>query len=166
MSAPAHAVTPEQTLHRDGYRNMSSANRPAGDRPSGRVEDEPLLRGRGRFIDDVPLPGQVYGCFVRSTHAHAKIRGIDITSAQAADGVLAVLTVADMNRAGVGQITRHPPIAGRNGAALIEPPRPALAGDRVMHVGEPVALVVATSAALALDAAERVNVTYEELTSA
>ena len=145
---------------------MSSANRPASDPTLGRVEDEPLLRGRGRFIDDVPLPGQVYGCFVRSTHAHAKIRGIDITSAQAADGVLAVLTAADMNRVGVGQITRHPPIAGRNGAVLIEPPRPALAGDRVMHVGEPVALVVATSTALAQDAAERVNVTYEELTSA
>src|ERR1700732_718156 len=145
---------------------MSSANRPASDRTLGRGEDEPLLRGRGRFIGDVPLPGQVYGCFVRSIHAHAKIRGIAITSAQAADGVLAVLTAADMSRAGVGQITRHPPIAGRNGAALIDPPRPALAAERVRHVGEPVALVVATSAALAQDAAEHVNVTYEELTSA
>jgi len=111
---------------------MSSANRPASDRTLGRVEDEPLLRGRGRFIDDVPLPVQVYGCFARSTHAHAKIRNIDITFAHAADGVLALLTAADMKRAGVGQITRHPPIAGRNGAAPIEPPRPALAGDRVM----------------------------------
>src|SRR5215472_871333 len=142
---------------------MSSANRPVDDRPPGRIEDEQLLRGRGRFIDDVPLPRQVYGYFVRSTYAHAKICGIDITSARAADGVLAVLTAADMNRAGVSRITRHPPIAGRDGAALIEPPRPALAEDRVMHVGEPVALVVATSAALAQDAAELVNVTYEEL---
>src|SRR6202040_3466601 len=91
------------------------------------------------------------------------MRGIDIAAAQAADGVLAVLTAADMNRAGVGQITRHPPIAGRNGAALIEPSRPALADDRVMHVGEPVALVVATSTARAQDAAEHVNVAYEEL---
>jgi carbon-monoxide dehydrogenase large subunit len=137
---------------------MSGANRP------GRIEDEQLLRGRGRFIDDVPLPGQVYGCFVRSPHAHAKIHGIDIASAQAVDGVLAALTAADMKRAGVGRISRHPPIAGRNGAALIEPPRLALAEDRVMHVGEPVALVVATSAALAQDAAERVSVAYEELT--
>jgi carbon-monoxide dehydrogenase large subunit len=137
---------------------MSGANRP------GRIEDEQLLRGRGRFIDDVPLPGQVYGCFVRSPHAHAKIHGTDIASAQAADGVLAVFTAADMKRAGVGRISRHPPIAGHNGAALIEPPRPALAQDRAMHVGEPVALVVATSAALAQDAAERVNVAYEELT--
>ena len=142
---------------------MSSANSPADHRTLRRVEDEQLLRGRGRFIDDAPQPGQVYGCFVRSTHGHAKIRGTDATGAQAADGVLAVLTAADMKRAGVGRVTRHPPIAGRNGAALIEPPRPALADDRVMHVGEPVALVVATSAALAQDAAERVNVEYEEL---
>src|SRR5262249_15183279 len=102
--------------------------------------------------------------FVRSTHAHAKILSVDIASAQAAEGVLAVLTAADMNRAGVGRISRHPPVIGRNGAPLIEPPRFALADDRVMHVGEPVALVVATSAALAEDAAERVNVDYEELT--
>ena len=122
-----------------------------------------LLRGRGRFIDDAPLPGQVYGCFVRSTHAHARISRIDAAGAQAANGVLAVLTAADMKRAGVGRITRHPPIAGRGGAALIEPPRPALADDRVMHVGEPVALVVATSAALAQDAAERVSIDYDEL---
>src|SRR5262245_18293347 len=143
---------------------MTSANSPARRRPPWRVEDEPLLRGQGRFMDDAPLPGQVYACFVRSIHAHGKIRNIDIAAARDADGVLAVLTAADMKRAGVGRISRHPPIAGRNGAALVEPPRPALAQDRVMHVGEPVALVVATSAALVQDAAERVNVAYEELT--
>src|SRR6266566_6989680 len=142
---------------------MTSANSPARRQPPGRVEDEQLLRGQGRFIDDAPLPGQVYGCFVRSTHAHGKIRNIDAAAARVADGVLEVLTAADMKIAGVGPILRHPPMAGRNGAALIEPPRPALAADRVMHVGEPVALVVATSAALAQDAAERVNVDYEEL---
>ena len=142
---------------------MTSANNPARRQPPWRVEDEQFLRGQGRFIDDVPLPGQVYGCFVRSTHAHGKIRNIDIAAARAADGVLAVLTVADMKAAGVGPTLRHPPMTGRNGAALIEPPRPALAADRVMHVGEPLALVVATSAALAQDAAERVNVDYEEL---
>src|SRR5229473_1810196 len=142
---------------------MTSANNPARRQPPWRVEDEQFLRGQGRFIDDVPLPGQVYGCFVRSTHAHGKIRNIDIAAARAADGVLAVLTVADMKAAGVGPTLRHPPMTGRNGAALIEPPRPALAADRVMHVGEPLALVVATSAALAQDAAERVDVDYEEL---
>jgi carbon-monoxide dehydrogenase large subunit len=142
---------------------MMSANSPAGGQPLGRVEDEQLLRGQGRFIDDAPLPGQVYGCFVRSAHAHAKIRNIGIAAARASDGVLAVLTAADMKAAGVGPILRHSPMAGRDGVALIEPPRPALAGDRVMHVGEPLALVIATSAALAQDAAERVGVMYEEL---
>jgi carbon-monoxide dehydrogenase large subunit len=142
---------------------MTSPNSPARRQPLWRVEDEELLRGQGRFIDDAPLPGQVYGCFVRSNHAHGKIRNIDIAAARAADGILAVLTAADMKAAGVGPILRHPPMAGRDGAALVEPPRPALAGDRVMHVGEPVALVVATSAALAQDAAERVGIVYEEL---
>jgi aerobic carbon-monoxide dehydrogenase large subunit len=142
---------------------MSSTNSPAGEQPLQRVEDEQLLRGQGRFIDDTPLPGQVYGCFVRSTHAHGKIRNIDVAAARAADGVLAVLTAADMKGAGVGPISRHPPITGRDGAALVEPQRPALASDRAMHIGEPVALVVATSAALAQDAAERVGVVYEEL---
>jgi carbon-monoxide dehydrogenase large subunit len=78
--------------------------------------------------------------------------------------VLAVLTAADMAAAGAaGPITRHFPMTGRDGKALIEPARAALAGERVMHVGQPVALVVATSAALAQDAAERVVVDYEEL---
>src|SRR5215467_5313337 len=142
---------------------MTSANSPARRQPHWRVEDEQLLRGQGRFVDDAPLAGQVYGCFVRSTHAHGKTRNIDIAAARAGDGVLAVLTAADMKAAGVGPILRHPPMTGRNGAALVEPPRPALAADRVMHVGEPVALVVATSAALAQNAAERVNVECEEL---
>jgi aerobic carbon-monoxide dehydrogenase large subunit len=142
---------------------MTRANT-SGGRPPWRVEDEPLLRGQGRFIDDAPLPGQLYGCFLRSTHAHGKIRNIDIAAAGAADGVLAVLTAADMKAGGVGPVLRHPPLTGRRGAALVEPPRPALAAERVMHVGEPLALVVATSATLAQDAAERITVDYEELT--
>jgi carbon-monoxide dehydrogenase large subunit len=141
---------------------MTRINTPGG-RPLWRVEDEPLLRGQGRFIDDAPLPGQLYGCFVRSTHAHGKIRNIDIAAARAADGVLAVLTASDMKAGGVGPVLRHPPVIGRGGAGLVEPPRPALAAERVMHVGEPLALVVATSAAHAQDAAERITVDYEEL---
>jgi carbon-monoxide dehydrogenase large subunit len=101
---------------------------------------------------------------VRSPHAHARIRGIDLDAARAADGVLAVLTAADMAAAGVaGTISRHFPISGRDGKALIEPRRPALAGDRVVHVGQPVALVLASTAALAQDAAERIAIDYEEL---
>jgi aerobic carbon-monoxide dehydrogenase large subunit len=164
FSAAAYAGTGlNENSTRDGYCNMMSVNSPASGQPLGRVEDEQLLRGQGRFIDDAPLPNQAYACFVRSAHAHAKIRNIDIAAARASDGVLAVLTAADMKAAGVGPILRHPPMVGRDGAALIEPPRPALAGDRVMHVGEPLAMVIATSAALAQDAAERVGVMYEEL---
>ncbi len=143
---------------------MTRANSQPNHPVTWRVEDEPLLRGRGRFIDDAPLPDQAYGCFVRSPHAHGKIRSIDIADGRAADGVSAVLTAADMEAAGVtGPITRHFPMTGRDGKALIEPPRPALADGRVLHVGQPVALVVATSAALAQDAAERVVIDYEEL---
>src|SRR5712692_7478376 len=98
---------------------MTSANSPARRQPPWRVEDEQLLRGQGRFIDDAPLPGQVYGCFVRSIHAHGKIRNIDVAAARAGDGVWAVLTVADMNTAGGGPILRHPPMTGHNGAVLI-----------------------------------------------
>ncbi len=143
---------------------MTSANSQPTSHVAWRVEDEPLLRGRGRFIDDAPLPDQIYGHFVRSPHAHGRIRSIDIEAARAAEGVVAVLTAADMAAAGAaGPITRHFPMTGRDGKALIEPVRAALAGERVMHVGQPVALVVATSAALAQDAAERVVIDYEEL---
>ena len=80
-----------------------------------------------------------------------------------APGVLAVLTAADMEAAGVGNVGRHPPLAGRGGKKLVMPHRPALARERVMHVGEPVALVVAETLLAAQDAAELVAVDYEEL---
>jgi carbon-monoxide dehydrogenase large subunit len=100
---------------------------------------------------------------VRSPHAHARIRTIDVAAARAAKGVVAVLTHKEIEAAGVGSTSLHPPLAGRNGAKLIVPHRPALASDRVMHVGQPVAMVVAESIALAQDAAEQVVVDYEEL---
>jgi aerobic carbon-monoxide dehydrogenase large subunit len=128
-----------------------------------RVEDDALIRGRGRFVEDAPQPNQAYGVFVRSPHAHARIRAIDVAAARAAKGVAAVLTHKEIEAAGVGSTSLHPPLVGRNGAKLIVPFRPALAVDRVMHVGQPVALVVAESIALAQDAAEQVAVDYEEL---
>ncbi len=128
-----------------------------------RVEDDALLRGRGRFIADALLDNQAFGCFVRSPHAHTRIVAIDAEAARGAPGVLAVLTAADMQAAGVGGVSWHPPLRGRGGAGVIEPLRPALADDRVMHVGQPVALVVASSASAAQDAAEAVVVDYEAL---
>jgi aerobic carbon-monoxide dehydrogenase large subunit len=130
-----------------------------------RVEDDALLRGRGRFIEDAPQPNQAYGAFVRSPHAHARITAIDVEGARDAPGVVAVLTHEELDAAGVGSCSVHPPLAGRNGGKLVMPFRPALARDRVMHVGQPFALVVAETLAAAQDAAELVVVDYEELES-
>ncbi len=108
-----------------------------------RIEDEALVRGEGRFLDDVRRPNQTFAVFVRSPHAAARIRGIDTAEAERAPGVIAVLTGADIKAAGVGSISRHPPMVGRGGAKLVMPPRPALADERVAHVGQAVALVIA-----------------------
>src|ERR1700675_3659229 len=106
-----------------------------------RLEDDALVRGLGRYAADVPMDGQAYAYFVRSPHAFADIRSIDADAARSAPGVLAVLTAADME--GIGNISQHPPLPGRNGKKLVLPSRPALAGATVRHVGEAVALVVA-----------------------
>ena len=140
---------------------MSAQPNSPGAGPTPRVEDDPLVRGLGRYMADAVLPGQCYGSFVRSPHAFAEIRSLDTAAARRAPGVIAVLTAHDMQ--GIGSISQHPPLAGRGGAKLIVPHRPALAGDRVRHVGEPVALVVAETAAAAQDAAELVVVEYEPL---
>src|SRR6185312_13291289 len=108
-----------------------------------RIEDQALVSGEGRFVDDVIQPGMTYAAFVRSPHAFAKIISIDIEAAREAPGVVAVFTAADMERAGVGDMARHPPMGGRHDSKLFNPFRPALASTRVMHVGECVAMVVA-----------------------
>ncbi|HYM02555.1 MAG TPA: molybdopterin cofactor-binding domain-containing protein, partial [Stellaceae bacterium] len=129
----------------------------------GRVEDEPLLRGEGRFAADAALPKQAVGCFVRSPHAFARIRGIDITAARAHSGVIAVVTAADVAAAKAGNVSRPVPLASRDGTPQKVPFRPALAGERVHHVGEAVALVVAETRAAAQDAADLVHVDYEAM---
>ncbi|MGH6771069.1 MAG: xanthine dehydrogenase family protein molybdopterin-binding subunit, partial [Xanthobacteraceae bacterium] len=91
------------------------------------------------------------------------IKGIDVEAARKVRSVLAVLTGVDIEAAGVGSVTRHPPLAGRGGSKLVLPHRPALAHERVMYVGETVAMVVAETALAAQDAAERVTVDYEDL---
>src|SRR5262249_9467163 len=130
---------------------------------SGRIEDAELLTGRGRYVADIQLPGIAVAAFVRSPHANARIRSVDVTAARRAPGVLAVLTGADMEAAGVRNIARPSPQKGRGGAPLVTPPRPSLARTQVRHVGDPVALVVAETSAQALDAAELVVVDYEAL---
>ena len=130
---------------------------------NGRVEDEPLLRGYGRFGDDVKPAGTLFAHFVRSPHGCANIERIDVAAAKAAPGVAAVITAADLAAAHYHSISHGHPVPG--GKTPISPHRPVLAEKRVMHVGEPVAMVVATSAAAAQDGAEKVAVDYEPLTS-
>jgi carbon-monoxide dehydrogenase large subunit len=131
-----------------------------------RLEDDPLVRGLGRYAADAPLAGQVQAYFVRSPHAFADIRSIDTAAAKAVPGVLAVLTGADMDEAKIGNVSQHPPLAGRGGAKLIIPHRPALVGKTVRHVGEAVAVVIAQTLTAAQDAAELVAVDYQERTPA
>ncbi len=129
----------------------------------GRVEDDALLRGHGRYSDDLHPARGVAGVFVRSPHAHATIRGIDLAAAAKLPGVLAIVTAGDLAGANLASVTGALPLPGRNGSKPISPFRPALAGDRVTHVGQPVALVVAATAAAAQDAADQVAVDYAPL---
>ena len=138
--------------------DIQTISTPARHQP--RLEDDALVRGYGRFIADVPMSAQAYAYFVRSPHAFADIRSINVDTARSASGVLAVLTAADME--GIGNLSQHPPVAGRGGKKLIVPHRPALAGTTVRHIGEPVAIVVAVTLSAAQDAAELVEVDYAE----
>ena len=122
-----------------------------------------MLTGQGRFLADAPMPGQAAAVFLRSPHAHARIAGIDAAAARAAPGVLAVLTAADVRAFGAGNVSGPPPLAGRGGRKLVVPHRPPLATDRVLHVGQTVALVVAETQAAAQDAAELIAVDYAPL---
>jgi carbon-monoxide dehydrogenase large subunit len=140
---------------------MDSATNQHGTREV-RLEDDALVRGHGRFVDDARFPNQAFAVFVRSPHAFARIVSIDSAAARASKGVLAVLTAADMNEAGLKTAGRHPPIKGRGGKDLIQPFRPTLAGERVLYVGEAVAMVVAETVGQAQDGADLVTVEYEE----
>ena len=128
-----------------------------------RVEDQRFLTGQGRYLDDIDLEGQLHARVLRSPYAHAEIRGIDVAEAAALPGVAAVLTGAEVAADGLGNIPAGAAVTGRDGKPNVVPPRPALAQGRVRFVGEPVALVVAESAALAQDAAELIAVDYAEL---
>jgi carbon-monoxide dehydrogenase large subunit len=125
-----------------------------------RREDPRLLQGRGRFYDDLKLADQAYAAIVRSPHAHADIKSIDTRAALQMPGVHAVLTGEDYRKDGIGSLPSMAPYKKRDGNAMLLPPRPAIAVGRVMHVGYPVALVVAGTLDQARDAAERVQIDY------
>ena len=128
-----------------------------------RSEDGPLLTGGGRFTDDLDVPGQAHAAFVRATQAHAVIRGIDPHPALGLPGVIAVLTGADAQAAGLGAIPPAAVFPGRGGRPLVAAPIPPLAVDRVRHVGEAVAIAIAESPARAVDAAAAVVVDRDPL---
>ena len=136
-------------------------NKPVAGNPSrgarrfaGRVEDEPLLRGTGKFGDDRRPEGALAAAFVRSPYGHARINSIDVSAAARMPGVVAVYTAADLEAAHYHSLSHAHPVPGRNGQMPVSPHRPVFAGERAMHVGEPVAMVVAASVAQAQDAAE------------
>jgi carbon-monoxide dehydrogenase large subunit len=128
-----------------------------------RFEDPRLVRGGGRYIDDVVYPGMAFGVVLRSPHGHAKILSIKTGGAEAAPGVLAVITAADWKKAGLGELPSHTGLKRRDGSPMFKAAYPALAEDRVRWVGDPVAFVVAETAAQAADAAEMIEVDYEPL---
>lgn len=128
-----------------------------------RSEDPRLLRGGGRYADDRVLPGMAHGYVLRSPHAHALIRSLDVSAAAAAPGVVAVLTGADWEALGWGDVPGDPPRKLRDGSPGYIPSFPALVSDRARYVGDPVAFVVAESRVLAQDAAELIEVDYEPL---
>src|SRR6267154_6111886 len=131
--------------------------------PVPRSEDPRLLRGQGRFTDDVALPGQAHAVMVRSRHAHGVIRAIDVAAARALPGVLGVYTGADLAAAGYGTFKCIVTFNNRDGSPMRKPARPALPTDKVRFVGDPIACVVAETLLQAKDAAEAVEVDIDPL---
>ena len=128
-----------------------------------RFEDPRLVRGEGRYVGDMTFPGTVPGYVVRSPHAHARIKSIDVSKAKTAPGVLAVLTGEDWDKSGFGDLPVPAGPKRRDGSPLYRPRYRALARDRVRWVGDYVAFIVAETVNQAMDAAELVEVDYEPL---
>ena len=124
--------------------------------PVPRNEDPILLQGRGRYTDDLSLPGQLHAVMVRSPYAHGIIRGIDTEAARQVPGVVGVFTGRDLEGQGYGFMRCALPLKNRDGSPLTNIDRPSLATDKVRFVGDPVAFVVAESKAAAKDGAEAV----------
>jgi len=128
-----------------------------------RKEDRRFLVGAGSYTDDIVRPGQVFAHIVRSPHAHARIRSIRTGAARSAPGVVAVLTGEDLAADKLGNIPTGWLIHSKDGSPMVEPPHPALARDRVRHVGDQVAVVVAEKLHQAREAAALLEIDYEEL---
>src|SRR6516162_2812970 len=138
-----------------------SAVQPLIGRSVERKEDYRFLTGAGQYTDDIILPQQSYAWFLRSPHAHARLRSIDTSAARAAPWVLAVFTSKDL--AGIGGLPCGWLIKSIDGSPMKEPRHPVLAEDKVRYVGDQVALVVAESAAQAKSAAALIEIDYQVL---
>jgi carbon-monoxide dehydrogenase large subunit len=130
-----------------------------------RKEDFRFITGKGQYTDDVTRPGETRAVFVRSPHAHATIKSIDASEAKSMPGVLAVLTGADLANDKIGNLICGWMIHSKDGTPMKMAPHPALAAGKVNHVGDAVAVVIAATQAQGRDAAEKVKVEYEALTS-
>jgi len=128
-----------------------------------RKEDHRFITGSGHYTDDINRPGQAYAYFLRSPHAHATIKSIDIKPAANMPGVLAVLTGADLAGDKIGNLICGWMIHSKDGSPMKMAPHPALASGKVCHVGDPLAVVIAETLAQARDAAEKIAVDYEVL---
>lgn len=128
-----------------------------------RKEDGRFITGKGRYTDDIKQVGQTFAYFVRSPHAHASVSGINIDAALAAPGVIAVLTGADVTADGLGGLPCGWMIHSKDGSEMKQPHHPVLADTKVNYLGEPVAMVIADSALEAKNAAELVEVDWQEL---
>ena len=133
--------------------------------PVRRVEDPRLLKGHGRYTDDISLPGMLWGAVLRSPHAAAKLGAIDTAAALTVPGVVAVYTGADLEADGIGGLPCAIPLKNRDGSPRFDPPHPVLAREAVRHVGDPVAFVIAETQKAARDGAEAITVDYDVLPS-
>jgi aerobic carbon-monoxide dehydrogenase large subunit len=128
--------------------------------PVRRVEDPRLLKGMGRYTDDIVLPGMLHGIVVRSPHTAATMAVVDTKAAAALPGVRAICTAADLKAAGLGSLPCAAPVQNKDGSDMASPAHPVLAEGAVRHVGDPVAFIVADTAEQARDAAELIRVDY------
>ena len=126
-----------------------------------RVEDYRFLTGQGTYTDDINRPGQTYAYILRSPHAHARLKSVDTVAAKSAAGVVAVFTGADV--AEVGGLPCGWQIHSKDGSPMAEPKHPLMVADKVRHVGDQVAVVIAETYDQAKDAAALIQVDYEEL---
>src|SRR5215475_12157783 len=122
-----------------------------------RREDIRFITGAGRYVDDQANPRQAYAAFLRSPHAHARLKSVKLDAAKRSPGVLAIYTSADVRAAGLGTIKCVAPLKNRDGSNYFNPGRPLLVEDKVRHVGDPIALVIAETSSAAKDAVELIE---------